>query len=238
MSLKLSSLKRWLTLEDSARYLSLVISEEVSTADLLQLTLEGRLTLSVMFPNTIQAVKYDLNDSAHEPVPHLKDTMEGLLARLDLFHRSIWALTTDSETLYEPNFDEMPDISGLWDFPCFQHSGNTEIIGRRLAESLSSALEADGTDLEPRPIFVRDPSTQEIFGLIKLSKEASEDFSADLSPRSKYALRTLPKDSFFGLKQDELQRFVASLEGLGSNSTATAKQPDSTSRTARAPICM
>tara|TARA_R110001592_G_scaffold283291_1_gene551215 strand:+ start:137 stop:1240 length:1104 start_codon:yes stop_codon:yes gene_type:complete len=52
MSLKLSRLKKWLTLEDSAKYLSLLISEDVTTTDLLQLGLQGDLTLSIYLVNS------------------------------------------------------------------------------------------------------------------------------------------------------------------------------------------
>jgi hypothetical protein len=55
MSLKLSGLKKWLTLEDSAKYLSLLISEEVTTTDLLQLALQGDLSLSINLVNSYAA---------------------------------------------------------------------------------------------------------------------------------------------------------------------------------------
>ncbi|GLU32561.1 hypothetical protein WKR88_17920 [Trinickia caryophylli] len=48
---KLFSLKEWVTLPDAATHLSAVFGEEVSEADLLQFSLEGRLTLSVNFVN-------------------------------------------------------------------------------------------------------------------------------------------------------------------------------------------
>ena len=69
MSLKLSSLKKWLTLEDSAKYLSLALGEPVETRDLIQLSLENSLALSVLLPDRVMAVKYRLNPHAHEPEP-------------------------------------------------------------------------------------------------------------------------------------------------------------------------
>lgn len=47
MSLKLSRKKEWLTLEDSAKCLSLLIGEEVTTADLLQLATQKDLKLTI-----------------------------------------------------------------------------------------------------------------------------------------------------------------------------------------------
>jgi len=52
MSIKLSRLKKWLTLEDSAKFLSLLISEEITTTDLLQMALQGDLTLSINLVNS------------------------------------------------------------------------------------------------------------------------------------------------------------------------------------------
>ena len=46
---KLLKLKEWLTVPDAARYLSILLEEEVSEADLLRLALDGHLTISLLF---------------------------------------------------------------------------------------------------------------------------------------------------------------------------------------------
>jgi hypothetical protein len=48
---KLLKLKKWLTVPDAARHLSIVLDEEVSEADVLRLALDGHLVLSVEFVN-------------------------------------------------------------------------------------------------------------------------------------------------------------------------------------------
>jgi hypothetical protein len=48
---KLLNLKRWLTVPDAARHLSILFGEDVTEADVLHLALEGHLTLSVDFVN-------------------------------------------------------------------------------------------------------------------------------------------------------------------------------------------
>jgi hypothetical protein len=66
MSLKLSRLKKWLTLEDAAKFLSLLISEEITTAGLLQVALQGDLTLSINLVNRHYALlgpKVSLQDA-------------------------------------------------------------------------------------------------------------------------------------------------------------------------------
>ena len=52
---KLLKLKEWLTIPDTARHLSIIFSEEVSEADVLRLALDGHLTLSVNFVNSVRA---------------------------------------------------------------------------------------------------------------------------------------------------------------------------------------
>ncbi len=53
---KLFDFREWLTLPDAARHLCGVFGEEVSEADVLRLTLDGRLRLSIRFVNDVPAV--------------------------------------------------------------------------------------------------------------------------------------------------------------------------------------
>lgn len=52
---KLFNLKKWLTVADTARHLSIVFGEDVTEADVLRLALDGRLRLSVYFVNHARA---------------------------------------------------------------------------------------------------------------------------------------------------------------------------------------
>lgn len=54
---KLFELKEWLTVPEAARNLSTMFGEDVGEADVLQLALDGRLKLSVLFLNDTNAVK-------------------------------------------------------------------------------------------------------------------------------------------------------------------------------------
>ncbi|MCB1633833.1 MAG: hypothetical protein KDI37_00340 [Xanthomonadales bacterium] len=56
-SSKLASLKDWLTLEDAAKYLSELFDDHVRTRDVLQFALEGKLTISVWFVNSVHVRK-------------------------------------------------------------------------------------------------------------------------------------------------------------------------------------
>ncbi|MCR6652671.1 MAG: hypothetical protein NVV73_14870 [Cellvibrionaceae bacterium] len=48
---KLLKLKQWLTIEETAKYLTSTLGEEVAASDIFRLALDGHLTLSMHFPN-------------------------------------------------------------------------------------------------------------------------------------------------------------------------------------------
>ena len=48
---KLFKLKEWLTIPETASHLSIILGEEVTDADILQLAIETHLTISVYFVN-------------------------------------------------------------------------------------------------------------------------------------------------------------------------------------------
>jgi hypothetical protein len=71
---KLLNLKRWLTVADAARHLSILFGEDVSEADVLHLALDGELTLSVHFVNhTVGRCGpvVPLHDAKREKIPSL-----------------------------------------------------------------------------------------------------------------------------------------------------------------------
>ena len=51
------SLKKWLTVPETARRLAIIFGEEVSEADVLRLALDGHLRLSINFVNSTKALR-------------------------------------------------------------------------------------------------------------------------------------------------------------------------------------
>lgn len=216
MSLKLSGLKRWLTLEDSAKYLSLVLGELVETRDLIQLSMEQELALSVMLPDTVMAAKYKHNPNTHEPEPPAPSATDifGLLNRLELMRRSSWALILDAETMYEPDFDEVWKVSGLWGLPCLERSNNITLLGSLLKSALTQSQISNEAKPGFGPIIIQNRTTDELWGLVEFSYDAFEDEDNDRKPSNKdYApICELPENSFLGVSQTELQRFIGALQ--------------------------
>lgn len=216
MSLKLSGLKKWLTLEDSAKYLSLALGEPVETRDLIQLSLENSLALSVLLPDRVMAVKYRLNPHAHEPEPPMPSESDlfGLLDRLELMARLSWALVLDEKSMFEPDFEEVRHISGLWGLPCLEKSNNITLLGSRLKSALTQSQISHEARPGFGPIIVQNPITRELWGLVEFSYDAFEDGDNDRKPsRKDYAsICELPESAHIGVSQTELQRFIGALQ--------------------------
>jgi hypothetical protein len=63
---KLFRLKKWLTITDTAKYLSSIFDEEMNDADVLRLALDGCLTLSVLLIDLVDAKKAFIRDIPKE----------------------------------------------------------------------------------------------------------------------------------------------------------------------------
>lgn len=74
--LNLLTLKKWLTIADSARYLSSIFSENVTEADLLQLVLESQITISSYFPNGVTVSEVDCDLETYESLVYSEDNDE------------------------------------------------------------------------------------------------------------------------------------------------------------------
>lgn len=136
---KLFGLKEWLTLEDAAKHLTLIFDEEVTVADVLHLALDCRLTLSVWFVNSTQAIKGRLVPLSEcglqlflrHPTKDLNIQVPRVLTREEFgaFYPTIKEhveagdiIVTPDATRYSDDQwlvkdDEVTSISGIWDLP-------------------------------------------------------------------------------------------------------------------------
>lgn len=137
---KLFNLKEWLTVADTARYLSIKFGEDATEADVLRLALDGRLKLSVYFVNRAKArsgkvVRYsevDLraaiisgnlpDDLSWATIPAEAQTV-GTLGPHSILDDAkgerivfIFSLQID-EDRYLTLSDEVTTIEGVWDLP-------------------------------------------------------------------------------------------------------------------------
>ncbi len=110
---QLLKLKEWLTVDDTARYLSLTFEEGVSRADVLRLALDGHLLLSVNLVNHAYArkgKKIPLEEANTSIVPSpFDDTVKIQLLDGILIDR-------ENEIVLKLD-DNVTSLEGVWDLP-------------------------------------------------------------------------------------------------------------------------
>ncbi|MCG7983778.1 hypothetical protein [Candidatus Thiodiazotropha endoloripes] len=136
---KLFNLKKWLTIEEAAKHLSILFSEDVSEADVLRLGLDGHLTLSVNFVNHAlgrighvvpikQAKMYITTSPTNKSLPEIikKDVLSSDIddlpddIRIGLDNKEL-VLTSMGNAISEHEVIEYTDkiatLTGIWDLP-------------------------------------------------------------------------------------------------------------------------
>jgi hypothetical protein len=117
---KLFKLKKWLTVSDAAQHLSIIFGEEVKEADVLRLTLDGHLKLSVNFVNhtkgkcgkivPIEEAKYFAFSFPAVGVPSIPDECKGkpilTLSGININDREVLELD-----------DAILTLDGIYDLP-------------------------------------------------------------------------------------------------------------------------
>ncbi|MCY0856887.1 hypothetical protein [Cupriavidus sp. D39] len=186
---KLYRLKKWLSIADTARHLSIAFGEEVGTADVLQFALEGHLKLSVHLVNHAQArlgkvVGYEDTEWRTYPpamsklIPGLPEEAKGKPIR------AMKSLVID-ETRYLNLDTTVSTIEGLWDLPMFggerldvEHAYQQMTDGPAVSlQCLSGAFleRSDGTVCQLQESFDSNP---DIDGSTALLEEMLRDIAS------------------------------------------------------------
>jgi hypothetical protein len=106
---KLLKLKAWVTVSEAARYLSILLGENVTDADVLRLALDGRLTLSVYFVNHVEARCGKIFSAEDAQIVEAQDfqdkaVIQMIKERLDLGDDRVFSFSRGIEL-----------INGVWD---------------------------------------------------------------------------------------------------------------------------
>jgi len=213
MTGKLLKLKSWVTLKDAASHLSLLLEETVNESDLIQLALEQKLTLSVVFPEPVSVVLYEQCDVsgeglAEDVAEHSPQELKELLALLKKDRRRDWRyFDFESGQVYEPSFDYGCRLSGL------NNLIMSETISWVLAEFLQSSLSKPPLSSLFRcggPIMIFEPESELLWGLVNFIPNDSGPEDASLAERAEW-VNEIPKSASLVLSNDTLARFTASL---------------------------
>jgi hypothetical protein len=188
---KLFNLKAWLTIPDTAKHLSIMFGEEVTEADVLQLGLDGHLTLSVNIVGTIPAksAKF-VHYQEHTELVELANALE---------EKHGIKRERSKEELEEPTLQVGRDIEKLtdvWDLPM---CGNERQDVERLYHALNDRSDLAPTYGDDGPLVGNSPD--DMFLLYEIPEDGDEPV----------ALRRLPKNTVFVVRTIELQRFEKSV---------------------------
>lgn len=153
MKSKLFKLKEWLTLPETAKYLSSLFDEEVSEVDVLRLALDGHLKLSVHLPNPTNVIRGDVvseEESIRKEMEVPRHLLEATYrAKFPEFDGDIDQVEFGTPTVMESiNIDDkrfinldkkITTIKGVYDLPLFG--------GERLDIEHEYLVLTDGPDL-------------------------------------------------------------------------------------------
>jgi hypothetical protein len=207
---KLFKLKKWLTITEAAKHLSILFEEEVSEADVLRLCLDGRLKLSIYFPKIqfAKLTKIELLNLSDFPEYETENVMIDIV---------------DVETLSTIS-DEIHYLEGIFDVPMI--FGNRRQIERNYLALLGKSSVEEGYG---ELIVERDARYFELYtkfseeSLSPISSQQDGNYSIDYVKRESAKLDyacalNFPEDSLFVVRTESLQAFKSSLNDSTSNS--------------------
>ncbi|MGR6981772.1 hypothetical protein ACUHGC_10440 [Testudinibacter sp. P27/CKL/0425] len=107
---KIYKFKKWLTLEDAAKKLSLELEDEISVSDILQLAVDGELKISVYFPHDWTGIVCDVTSDQKKANASYKDVigLEGERVRIFKYEKC-------SEFEYIKRLDKSSFIAGVYE---------------------------------------------------------------------------------------------------------------------------
>ncbi|MDK9706384.1 MAG: hypothetical protein OEL83_04980 [Desulforhopalus sp.] len=149
---KLLRLRDWLTLPESANYLSIVLGEEISEVELLRLVLDGFLKISVNFVNPVVAERRELISE------DLKSRMASEWIRKENEYDQVYGEEPSAffEEVLATIISATPSkiLQGIWDLPMigaervfieYQHQ---MLIGGSIPDRLRHSARSCGTYVE------------------------------------------------------------------------------------------
>jgi len=208
---KLLELKKWLTLSDAADWLSFTLNEPVSEADILQFALDGKITLSVQFPNFAMAIEITdieekvivtfLSNLAFEGIDYVQNFKKSYLESED-FAQIIQSLknTPDKNKSDEIKTYKLIPLSGIYNIVM---AGAERLDVMHKYQMLTDGQEIDLINVNGT--FVENESGH----LYKLMKNTIElGIDKNKYPQEYIPALGLPEDSIYGVRISALMDFT------------------------------
>jgi hypothetical protein len=189
---KLFNLKNWLTIEDTARHLSLVFDEPVKDYDVLRLGLDGHLKLSINIVNGAAAKKYRVCTLDNVPRHEMPFSNE----------LKILALPVSDGTFLEQE-DKILSIRGIYDLVMI---GNERLDIEHEYQLLTNGCEVKLICIEGS--YIEHPETKVMYELQDCFKNELKSLQDD---NNYYPAGGLPKDAVIVVRARAISEFIESI---------------------------
>lgn len=192
--------KKWLTLSEAAKYLTLVFEEDVAESDVLQFSLDGSLTLSVQFVNAAyggMCVHVDPNELVW-------DDSTALLVSTPILYAPKGGRVWETDSIYYQVANHVIKLKGIWDLPL---TGGERIDVQREYQKLMSGPVV--TEVSFNGVFVKNPS-----GVLYKIQTSIEPLVETFPVPSVYELEgfqpavTLPAGRAFVIRSNAILDFI------------------------------
>ncbi|HCT27714.1 MAG TPA: hypothetical protein DIW85_16080 [Stenotrophomonas sp.] len=251
---KIFKLKKWLTLDDAAAHLTRALGEDVAVQDLLQLSVDGHLALSVELVNHGSAQLGRAVPTTEASFEIIRGSGTPLSERLQRLAESAAAVSGDAERKQwiEANRDKVAElgafigltgdpldddtvidwerpiksIHGLWDIPTF---GGARLDVLHQLQCMIGGPEITLTAMVGAVLVSPDGSRY-----ARLMQHMSENpYTSDgndldkyprRDPNSYYPRSGLPEDALLVVRTDALNSFLRSLESEESGISRTSDE--------------
>ncbi|MCB1923591.1 MAG: hypothetical protein KDJ27_07555 [Gammaproteobacteria bacterium] len=215
------NLREWLTIEESAKYLSLLFKEDVTKGDVLRFALEGKLNISVHLVNGIDAKRgrvAGLNEIEFtEVTPDLFQQLGHRGLELDPSKK---ILIPQGITIGPEKFVRLEDhceiLRGLWDLPLI---GAERLDVEHAYQVSSGGVEV--TDVYLDGAFVGDVNG-ELWQLLERNERGFSDSEVSSAGGEKYFPACgLPKDSSLVVRTTALRELERTVSGANSEKSGS-----------------
>lgn len=223
---KLLHLKQWVTVPDAARYLSEIMSESVSEADVLQLALDGQIKLSVDFPNRAKA--HIGRILPFREIPRKTALSLNREKEITLFdgyplHGLMPGECPDDDAPIIHFDKKVTDIAGVWDLAMF---GNERIDVEFDLQRLIGGPEVTMVNFDGTFLNLSDGTWAALLEQFEGRTEISDDGRKKTIPGDYYPAGGLGDDCTRVVRTSEILAFQSKLTGADSVKPLSNRERD------------
>lgn len=222
---KIYKLREWLTMDEAAGHLSLVLGEAVSVSDILRLALDRHLVLSVNLVNKAKArmgrvVPFKDVPVEEYPLPILGGPpTEVVQIPAGMLIDDVKSITDETRFVC---FDEpVQSIDGIWDLPM---RGNEQIDIEHAFQRLSGGPEVELINIDGTFVVGPDGEWAALQDQFPSERVTLPDGTTKKEPGAYFPAGGLPADAPLVVRMSVLTEFQAKLLAL--DAPAAAGKPD------------